>query len=100
MFNSTGIMPRYFFILVPLPSPAAGGCWLEACFGSVDAFRDDDIVDIIDDSYGVNTVGCLVSLSSSLDSPPADAMDCVCYAVDDCNHFSIEDYPVMESMQC
>ena len=74
--------------------------WLEACSGLDDASHDDDIVDVIDDSDGVDTVGCPVTLSSSLDSPPADATDCVFYAVDVCNCFSSlskENSPVMES---
>ena len=45
---------------------------------------------------------CLVTLSSSLDSPSADATDHMFYAVDVCNCFSslsVENIPVMESSQ-
>ena len=49
--------------------------WLEACSGLDDASHDDDIIDIIDDSDRVNTVDYPVTLSSSLDSPSADATD-------------------------
>ena len=33
--------------------------WLEACSGLDDASHDIDIVDVIDDSDGVDTVDCL-----------------------------------------
>ena len=77
--------------------------WLKACSGLNDASHDDDVVDIFDDSDGVNTVDCPVTLSSSLDSQSADATDHnMFYAVDVCNHFSslfAENSPVMESSQ-
>ena len=60
----------------------------EACSGLDDGSHDHDIVDIIDDSDGVDTVDCPVTLSSSLDSPFADATDHMFYAVDVCNRFS------------
>ena len=46
------------------------------------------MIDIFDDSDGVDTVYCLVTLPSSLDSPSADATDHMFYAVDVCNCFS------------
>ena len=33
-------------------------------------------------------ISCLVASSDSLDSPSADTMDYVCYAIDVCNCFS------------
>ena len=76
--------------------------WLEACSGLNDAPHDDDVADIFDDLNGVDTVACPVTLSSSLDSPSADATDHMFYAVDVCNRFSslsVENIPVMESSQ-
>ena len=51
--------------------------WLEACSGLDDSSHDDDIVDVTDDSDGVNIVDCScpVSFYSSLDSPPTDSID-------------------------
>ena len=49
--------------------------WLEASSGLDDVSHDVDTVVIIDDSDGVNTVGCSVELSGSLDSASADATD-------------------------
>ena len=60
---------------------------MKACSRLNDASRDDDIVDTIDDSVGVDTVGFSVTLCSSLDSPPADIADHVFYAVGVCNYF-------------
>ena len=76
--------------------------WLEACSGLNDASHDDDVAVIFDDSDGVDTVACPVTLPSSLDSPSADATDHMFYAVDVCNRFSslsVENIPVMESCQ-
>ena len=67
-----------------------------------DASHDDDVAVIFDDSDGVDTVACPVTLPSSLDSPSADATDHMFYAVDVCNRFSslsVENTPVMESSQ-
>ena len=74
--------------------------WLKACSGLDDASHDDDNVDVADDLIGGDTVGCPVTLSSSLASPPVDATDHVFYAVDVCNRFSslsLENSSVMES---
>ena len=76
--------------------------WLEACSGLNDVSHDDDVADIFDDSDGVDTVACPVTLSSSLHSLSADATDHMFYAVDVCNRFSsltVENIPVMESSQ-
>ena len=77
---------------------------IEACSGLNDASHDDVVADIniFDDSDGVNTVPCPVTLSSSLDSLSVDAIDHMFYAVDVCNCFSslsVENIPVMESSQ-
>ena len=53
-----------------------------------DASHDDTVVDIFDDSDGVDTVACPVTLSSSLDSLSADAINHMFYAVDVCNLLS------------
>ena len=45
----------------------------------------------------------MMTLSSSLDSPPADATDCVFYAIDVCNRFyslSIENSQPSDGVQC
>ena len=66
------------------------------------ASHDDDVVDISDDSDRVDTVDCLVTSSSSLNSPSAYTTDHMFYAVDVCNCFSflpIENSPVVESSQ-
>ena len=76
--------------------------WLEACSGLNATSHDDDLADIFDDSDGVDTVACPVTLSSSLDSPSVDATDHMFYAVDVCNRFSslsVENIPVIESSQ-
>ena len=102
VFNSTC---RYNAKMIPhfwSLHPHLKDNWLEACSGLNDASHDDGVVDIFDDSDGVDTVDCLVTLSSSLDSPSADAADHMFYAVDVCNCFSfqsIENTPVNESSQ-
>ena len=70
--------------------------WLDACSGLDDVSHDNDIVDITDDLNRVDTVGCPVTLSDSLDSPS----DHMFYAVDVCNHLSslsIENSQIIES---
>ena len=52
------------------------------------SYDDDDTADTTDDSVGVDTVSCSVTLSSFLDSPPSDVTDHMFYAVDVCKHFS------------
>ena len=82
--------------------PHLEDAWLEACSRLNDASHDDDVVDIFDDSDGVDTIDCLVTLSSSLDSPSTNATDHMFCVVDVCNRLSslsVESSPVMESSQ-
>ena len=47
---------------------------MEACSGLNDTSYDTDPANVINDSDGVDTVGCPVTHSSSLDSPSANQM--------------------------